>query len=93
MTPIVSDNAMEKMEKQLNLWIEEMTTEKNCSRQYWCEAESQRTLQSHTQSQESIIPFLAGAGWLAHFKGQHSMKNAKFALEAGSEDQEIVEEF
>lgn len=93
MTPIVCDNTMGKMEKQLNSWIEEMTTDKNCSRQCWCKAESQRTLQSHTQSQESIIPFLEAAGWLAHFKGQHSMKNAKFALEAGSEDQKIVEKF
>lgn len=70
-----------------------MTTDKKCGGQYWCEAESQRPLQSHIQDQESIAPFLAGAGWLAHFKRQHNMKNAKFALEAGSEDQEVVEKF
>lgn len=45
------------------------------------------------QDQEGVIPFLASAGWLAHFKRQHNMKNTKFALEAGSEDQEVVEKF
>lgn len=70
-----------------------MTTDKNCSGQYCREAESQKLYSHITQGQDNVIPFLAGAGWLAHFKRQRSIKNAKFAIKAGSADQEVAEGF
>lgn len=70
-----------------------MTTDKNYSGQYCFKAESQKLYSHITQGQDNVIPFLAGAGWFAHFKRQCSMKNAKFAIKADSADQEVAKEF
>ncbi|XP_008562678.1 PREDICTED: tigger transposable element-derived protein 1-like [Galeopterus variegatus] len=85
---------MEKMEKQLNLWIHEMMTNKKSIVDSIIVRLKAKEIYSHvTQGQENVKPFSASAGWLARFKRRYSMKNFKLAGEAGSADQEAAEEF
>uniref|UniRef100_A0A8C0PPK2 HTH CENPB-type domain-containing protein n=1 Tax=Canis lupus familiaris TaxID=9615 RepID=A0A8C0PPK2_CANLF len=97
-TSIVRDAAMEKMEKQLNLWIQEMSTNKKSIVDSVVVRLKAKEIYRHvTQSQEKVKPFSASAGWLAHFKRPYHMKNVhtdeKFAGKAGPADQEAAEEF
>ncbi|XP_047576390.1 tigger transposable element-derived protein 1-like [Lutra lutra] len=93
-TSIVHDGAMEKMEKQLNLWIQEMTTNKKSIVDSVVVRMKAKEIYSHvTQGQEKVKLFSASTGWLASFKGRYHMKNAKLAGKAGPADQEAAEEF
>ncbi|XP_027943107.1 jerky protein homolog-like [Eumetopias jubatus] len=85
---------MEKMEKRLNLWIREMTTNKKNTVDSVVGRLKAKEIYSHvTQGQEKVKPFSASAGWLARFKRRYHMKNVKVAGKAGPADQEAAEEF
>lgn len=93
-TSIVRDAAMEKMEKQLNLWIQEMTTNKKSMVDSVVVRLKAKEIYSHvTQGQEKVKPFSASAGWLARFKRRYHMKNIKLGRKAGPADEEAAEEF
>ncbi|XP_047724566.1 tigger transposable element-derived protein 1-like [Prionailurus viverrinus] len=93
-TSIVRDAAMEKMEKQLNLWIQEMTTNKKSMVDSVVVRLKAKEIYSHvTQGQEKVKPFSASAGWLARFKRRYHMKNVKLGRKAGPADEEAAEEF
>lgn len=93
-TSIVRDEAMEKMEKQLNLWIHEMmTSKKNIVDSIVVRLKAKEIYSQVTQGQEHVKPFSASAGWLARFKRRYSMKNFKLAVEDGSAHQEAADEF
>ncbi|XP_015351785.1 tigger transposable element-derived protein 1 [Marmota marmota marmota] len=68
LTSIVRDEAMEKMEKRLNLWIHEMTTDK-------------KSIMAALLVR-NVKPFSASAGWLARFKRRYGVKNVTLAGEA-----------
>ncbi|XP_046519737.1 tigger transposable element-derived protein 1-like [Equus quagga] len=93
-TSIVRDAAMEKMEKQLTLWIHEMTTNERSVVDSVVVRLKAKEIYGHvTQGQENVKPFSASAGWLARFKRRYHMKNVKLAGKAGSADREAAEEF
>ncbi|XP_004451066.1 tigger transposable element-derived protein 1 [Dasypus novemcinctus] len=93
-TSIVRAEAMEKMEKRLNLWIHEMTADKRSVVDSIVVRLKAKEIYGHvTQGQENVKPFSASAGWLARFKRRYGVKNVKLPGEAGSADQEAMEEF
>lgn len=93
-TSVVRDGAMEKMEKQLNLWIHEMTNNKKSVVDSVVVRLKAKEIYGHvTQGQENVKPFSASASWLARFKRRYHMKNVKLAGKVGSTDQEAAEEF
>ncbi|XP_057566797.1 tigger transposable element-derived protein 1 [Hippopotamus amphibius kiboko] len=93
-TSIVREEAMEKMEKRLNLWIHEMTSDKKGVVDSIVVRLKAKEIYGHvTQGQKNVKPFSASAGWLARFKRRYGMNNVKLAGEAGSADQEAAEEF
>lgn len=93
-TSVVHDEAMEKMEKQLNLWIHEMVTNKKSTVDSTVVRLKAKEIYSHvTQGQKHEKPFSASAGWLARFKRRYSMKNFQLAVEDGSAHREAAEEF
>ncbi|XP_046538005.1 tigger transposable element-derived protein 1 [Equus quagga] len=93
-TSIVREEAMEKMEKRLNLWIHEMTTDKKGVVDSIVVRLKAKEIYGHvTQGQKNVKPFSASAGWLARFKRRYGVKNIKLAGEASSADQEAAQEF
>lgn len=67
---VARDAATEQMEKQLNLWIHEMTTnEKSVANSVVVRLKAEERYGHVTQGQENVKPFSASAGWLARFKG------------------------
>nr|XP_031322192.1 tigger transposable element-derived protein 1-like [Camelus dromedarius] len=85
---------MEKMEKQLNLWIQEMTTNRKGVADSVVVRLKAKEIYGHvTQGQENVKPFSASAGWLARFKRRYPIKNVKLAGKTSSTDQEAAEEF
>lgn len=64
------DAAVGKMEKQLNLWVHEMTSNKKSIADSIVVRLKAKEMYSHlTQGQDNIKPFSARTGWLAQFKG------------------------
>ncbi|XP_007083430.1 tigger transposable element-derived protein 1-like [Panthera tigris] len=93
-TSIVREEAMEKMEKRLNLWIHEMTTDKKGVVDSIVVRLKAKEIYGHvTQGQKNVKPFSASAGWLARFKRRYGVNNVKLAGEASSADREAAEEF
>lgn len=93
-TSIVHDAAMEKMERQLDLWIHEMTTDKKRVVDSIIVRLKAKEIYGHvTQGQENVKPFSASAGWYAHFKRWYHMKNVKLTGKTGSTDRKAAEEF
>lgn len=57
------------MEKQLHLWIHEMTTNKKSVVDSFVMRLKAKEIYSHvTQGEENVKPFSASASWLAGFK-------------------------
>lgn len=93
-TSIMCDAAMEKTEKQLNLWIREMTTNKNSIvDSVVVRLKAKEIYSPVTQGRTKVKPFSASAGWVACFKRRYHMKNIKLPGKAGPADQEAAEEF
>lgn len=93
-TFIVHDAAVGKMEKQLHLWIHEMTSNKKSIVDSIVVRLKAKEMCTHlTQGQDNAKPFWASAGWRAQFKKWCHMKNVRLAGKPGSTDQEAAEEF
>lgn len=90
----VCDEAMEKMEKQLNVWIHEMmTNNKSIVDSTVVRLKAKGIYRHMTQRQVHVKPFLASTDWLTRFKRLCSMKNFKLSVEDGSLGQITAEEF
>ncbi|XP_062966172.1 tigger transposable element-derived protein 1 [Cynocephalus volans] len=93
-TSTVRDEAMEKMEKRLNLWIHEMTTDRRSIVDSIVVRLKAKEIYGHvTQGQRNVKPFSASAGWLARFKRRYGVENKLAGETASSADQEVAEEF
>lgn len=93
-TSVVRDKAMEKMEKRLSIWINEMIGIKGSVLDATSIRLKAKEIYEHvTENQEDVKPFSASAGWLFRFKNRYGFKNAKLSGEAGPADVEAAEEF
>lgn len=93
-TSTVRDRALLKMEKALNLWVEEMNRK--------CVPVDGKVLRQKALSlyedfkkestdERGAKPFAASKGWLHRFRNRHNLKNIRLTREVGSTNKERPE--
>ncbi|KAM4701853.1 tigger transposable element-derived protein 1-like [Discoglossus pictus] len=86
--------ALEKMEKQLSIWIDD-ETEHNMSLSQAIIMEKARSIHSHIQSQTPDVTesFSASSGWFDRFKKRNNLHNIRITREVSSTDTEAAVAF
>lgn len=96
------DTTMQKMEKALNLWIEDQVqkgisldgpTIRDKAKRLYDQIKQEVILTSGESNMVKVTPFLASKGWFEKFKKRYNLHNVKLTNESISENYEAEETF
>uniref|UniRef100_A0A8C4QHC6 HTH CENPB-type domain-containing protein n=1 Tax=Eptatretus burgeri TaxID=7764 RepID=A0A8C4QHC6_EPTBU len=94
---ITRDPNLEKMEKTLNLWIEDQTQKQVPLNGSIIREEAKRLYDDLMKASggegSSCSSFLASKGWFENFKKRYGLHNMKFVVESASTDHEAAQNF
>lgn len=84
-TSVVRNEVIEKMEMQLNFWINEVYSETGCvSDSAAIKMKAKQIYEHLTANKTDARPFSASSGWLARFKNRYDLKNTNLNAEAAA---------